>query len=51
MGPPQSIKHRGLAYCYIKSVLLLDLVQCIYIEGRLTPHLFSIDALHTGTPN
>ena len=30
---------------------LLDIVQCIYIEGRWTPHSqLSIDALHTATP-
>ena len=48
IGPPQSIEHRGLAYCYtayiyIYAVLLhpmLDLGQCIYIEGRWTPQPF-----------
>ena len=29
---------------------LLDLVQCIYIDGRWTPSQLSIDDLHTGTP-
>ena len=29
---------------------LLDLVQCIYIEGRWTPNQLSTDALHTATP-
>ena len=29
---------------------LLDVVQCIYIEGRWTPSQLSIDALHTTTP-
>ena len=29
---------------------LLDIVQCIYIEGRCTPSQSSIDALHTTTP-
>ena len=29
---------------------LLDLVQCIYIEGRWIPSQSSIDALHITTP-
>ena len=38
---------------YMPCILLhplLDLVQCIYIEGRWTPSQLSIDALHTTTP-
>ena len=48
-GPPQSIEHRCLTYCYTK------LGRCstvhIYPNSRWTPHQLSIDALHTTTPN
>ena len=42
-GHPQSIKH-GLPHT------LLDIVQCIYMEGRWMPSQLSIDDLHTATP-
>ena len=52
---PLSIEHRCLEYCYTKlgtsNGRSIYREQCTYTYGRLTPHLPSIDALNTATPN
>ena len=46
MDPPV---NQGQMLCILLHPLL-DIVQCIYIEGRWVPSQLSIDALHTATP-
>ena len=58
-GPPQSIKHRCLEYCYTKhgrwipqSIEYRCLEYCYTkLSGRWTPSQLSIGALNTTTPN
>ena len=44
IGPPQSVKHRYLEYCYTKSI---SIGQCY--RTQVLPSQSSIEALHTTT--